>query len=70
MSSQLHSLDALTLGIVFPTSTEQEDGCSSKRVWKYWERGNLLSMPGIEPQCPQLQIPGMLKGHEVTKQEN
>jgi hypothetical protein len=27
-------------------------------------------MPGIEPQCPQLQIPGMLKGHEVTKQEN
>lgn len=69
MNGQFHSLDALTLGIVFPTPTEQAAGCSSKRVWTYWERGYLLPLPGIEPQCHQLQIPGMLK-EQVTNQEN
>jgi len=34
------------------------------------QKVNLLPLPGTEPQCHQLQIPGLLKEQEVTNQEN
>lgn len=75
---QLHSLLNLDMGeeqsVSLPGCVNPGDSVPhTHRVgsWMFFKEGlDILPLPGTEPQCHKLQIPGLLKEQNVTNQEN